>query len=468
MKPAHQRGPSVPERMAEAIARHALLWPGERVLVGLSGGADSVALLAGLRALGYSVEAAHCNFHLRGTESDRDEDFCRTLCTELGGVPLHVAHFDTPAEARRTGESVEMAARRLRYGWFAALLRERGIRRVAVAHHRDDNVETLLLNLIRGTGIHGLRGMKPENGVVVRPLLDIPRADLLLYINNEGLNHVTDSTNADTAFKRNRVRHVLLPLLRTFNPSVDDTLAETARRMSDAEALYRLGLEAATSRLTRRPDGGMDIPLGAGRPPRAALFEWLTAAGFPSSVTAELLDGPPPRDGALFAGKDRMAVVHRGQLEVRPRPVPFESVMLNPEGQTLLPDGRILQAATLPAEDIATLPRSRTVASLDADRLRGPLRCRSTAVGDRFAPFGMKGTKLVSDYLTNRGFSRLDRMAAAVVTDDKGIVWLVGERPDSRAAVTASTRRVVRISLCTPEGSEASADICPPESKLSL
>ena len=184
MKPAHQRGPSVPERLAEAIARHALLRPGERVLVGLSGGADSVALLAGLRALGYSVEAAHCNFHLRGTESDRDEDFCRTLCTELGGVPLHVAHFDTQAEARRTGESVEMAARRLRYGWFAALLHERGIRRVAVAHHRDDNVETLLLNLIRGTGIHGLRGMKPENGVVVRPLLDIPRADLLLYINN--------------------------------------------------------------------------------------------------------------------------------------------------------------------------------------------------------------------------------------------------------------------------------------------
>lgn len=451
MRPAQERGQTVPERLAEAIRRHALLLPGERVLVGLSGGADSVALLAGLRTLGYSVEAAHCNFHLRGAESGRDEDFCRSLCTELGNVPLHVTHFDTLAEAHRAGESVEMTARRLRYDWFADLLRKRGIRRVAVAHHRDDNVETLLLNLIRGTGIHGLRGMKPENGAVIRPLLDVPRADLLLYINKEGLGHVTDSTNADTAFKRNRVRHVLLPMLRTLNPSVDETLAETTRRIADAEELYALGLEAAETRVTRHADGSMDIPLDAKRPPRAALFEWLTAAGFPPAVTAELCDGPLPRDGALFAGKGFMAVVHRGRLEVRPQPVRFGAVELYAEGRTRLPDGRCLNIRALPAEDIAALPRERAVASLDADRLHGPLRCRSAAEGDRFVPFGMKGTKLVSDYLTNRGLSRLDRMAATVVEDDEGIVWLVGERPDRRASVTPATRRMIRISLCPPE-----------------
>lgn len=447
-------GPSLlPQRLSAAIARHALLRPGERVLVALSGGADSVALLAGLRALGYAVEAAHCNFHLRGAESDRDEAFCRQLCRRLGDTVLHVAHFDTRAEAARTDESIEMAARRLRYAWFADLLREEGLRRVAVAHHRDDNVETLLLNLIRGTGLRGLTGMAYCNGAVVRPLLDLPHSALVRYLEEEGLDYVTDSTNADTAYKRNKVRHELLPLLRQLNPAVDETLARTAGRLADAEVLYDLGLERA-ARSVRRHADGMDIPLGKDRPPRAAIHEWLAAAGFPSVTTDELTEGQP-RDGALFESPTHLAVVHRGQVEIRRWPVRFGAVALVPGTATRLPNGRRIALDVVDREALGALPRDRATACLDADALRGPLRCRSVEEGDRLAPFGLKGTKLVSDLLTNRHYSRLDRQAAMVVTDDAGIVWLVDERPDRRAAVTAETRRVACLRLLPPDDADA-------------
>ncbi len=441
-------GASLTGHLAATIRRHGLLRPGERVLVALSGGADSVALLAGLRTLGYTVEAAHCNFHLRGAESERDETFCRTLCRNLGGIPLHIAQFDTRAEAERSGESLEMAARRLRYTWFETLRHERGIRRVAVAHHRDDNVETMLLNLIRGTGLRGLTGMKYRNGAIVRPLLDLSRDDLLQYVNGEGLGYVTDSSNADTAFKRNKVRHVVLPLLRELNPAADATLAATAQRLADAEELYALGLAQAGQSL-RHEGGGMDIPLGTGRPPRAALFEWLAAAGFPKVMVRELTEGPAPRDGALFEGRDAVAVVHRGMLEIRPRPIRFGAVRL-PAGTTVLPNGWRIEAEDLPHGLTEGLPRERTTVCLDADALRGQLCCRSVVEGDRFAPYGLKGTKLVSDFLTDRHYSRLDRQAAMAVTDDAGIVWLAGERPDRRACITAETRRAIRLRLIPP------------------
>ena len=181
-------------RVSQYIEEKHLLQPGDKVLVALSGGADSVALLRVLLRLGYVCEAAHCNFHLRGEESLRDEQFVRELAARLD-VPLHVIHFDTNEYAASHGVSVEMAARELRYGWFGQLRRECGARVVAVAHHRDDSVETFLLNLVRGTGINGLQGIRPVNGEVVRPLLCVSRAEILEYLASLGQAYVTDSTN---------------------------------------------------------------------------------------------------------------------------------------------------------------------------------------------------------------------------------------------------------------------------------
>ena len=200
------------------------------MLIALSGGADSVALLLMMHERGEAEAAAHCNFHLRGEESNRDEQFVRDLCQKLG-VRLFVKHFNTEEEAQRTGESIEMAARRLRYDWFEALRKAHGFSNVAVAHHRDDNAETILLNLVRGTGLRGLTGMESERPGVVRPLLNLSRRDILNYLQARHQPFVTDSTNADTHFRRNKLRHEVLPLLAEMNPNVVRTLNDMGERL---------------------------------------------------------------------------------------------------------------------------------------------------------------------------------------------------------------------------------------------
>ena len=219
-------------RVARDIAAHSLLAPGSCVVVGLSGGADSVALFLVLLRLGYHVEAAHCNFHLRGAESDRDAAFVTDLCARYG-VPLHRADFETARSARLAGVSIEMQARDERYAFFESVRRQTGAVAIAVAHHRDDNVETLLLNLVRGAGLRGLHGMAWRNGHVVRPMLGVTRSDVENFLRAEGETFVTDSTNTDTAIRRNLIRHEVLPLLRRLNPSVDATLDATATGLID-------------------------------------------------------------------------------------------------------------------------------------------------------------------------------------------------------------------------------------------
>ena len=203
------------------IAQHQLLRPAAPVIVGLSGGADSVALLHILTRLGYPCVAAHCNFHLRNDESDADADFAQQTAEALG-LPFRRIDFDTADYAHQNGVSTEMAARTLRYEWFETLRRELGAEAIAVAHHRDDNVETVLLNLIRGTGLSGLCGMRPRNGHIVRPLLSVDRHQIVRWLADRHLPFCTDSSNASDVYRRNFVRLRLLPLMEQLNPSVRD------------------------------------------------------------------------------------------------------------------------------------------------------------------------------------------------------------------------------------------------------
>ena len=201
------------------INKHKLLETSNLYLAALSGGADSVALLLLLKEGGFNVHAAHCNFRLRGAESDRDEAFCVELCRQQG-VELHRAHFDTREYAAVHKVSIEMAARELRYRWFSQLREDIGASGVCVAHHRDDSVETVLLNLVRGTGLRGLTGIQPRNGDVLRPLLCVSRAEIEQYLTDRGQGYVTDSTNLEADVMRNKIRLQLIPLLKTLNPSV--------------------------------------------------------------------------------------------------------------------------------------------------------------------------------------------------------------------------------------------------------
>ena len=217
-------------RIEAYIAREKLLVPGSRVVVGLSGGADSVALLAILARLGYDCVACHCNFMLRGEESVRDRNHAQRIARELHATFVETT-FDTTAYAQAQGISIEMAARELRYAWFEQMRIEHQAQAIAVAHHRDDNTETVLLNLTRGTGLAGLTGMSPRNGHIVRPLLCASRDEIVEYLAHEQLDYVTDSTNLSNDYTRNKIRNEIIPLMSGINPSVLESIAATAQRI---------------------------------------------------------------------------------------------------------------------------------------------------------------------------------------------------------------------------------------------
>ena len=446
-------------RVLHTIQRYHLPAPPARVLVALSGGCDSVALAHILVKLGYCVEAAHCNFHLRGEESHRDELFVRNLCQQWG-IALHVKHFQTEEYATQRGISIEMAARELRYAWFEELRAEGKIAGIAVAHHQDDNAETLLLNLSRGAGLRGLTGMKFCNGYVFRPLLDISRRDIEQYLLSQGIEFVTDSTNADTKYKRNLIRCQILPRLGEINTSISQTLHQTTSRLSEALYLYELGLAQVKSEICSYTADGVSIDITKLLASPAALtilHEVLSDFHFKSAEIevvfkkiSSLSDSSACQSGATFYSSSHVAALHRGHLVVAPIPVSLSLTLLPETGDIELPTGRLC-IARFDRDSLTEIPRSPLVCCLDVDSIKGHLAIRSTTEGDRFNPFGMKGTKLVSDYLTDCHRSIIEKRRAMVVVDEEKILWLVGERPDGRATITDKTKQVVMLSFFPKE-----------------
>ncbi|MDO4180927.1 MAG: tRNA lysidine(34) synthetase TilS [Bacteroidales bacterium] len=422
-------------RVNKYIEEKHLFTMSDKVLVALSGGADSVALLRIVLALGYRCEAAHCNFHLRGDESDRDEQFVRRLCEEQH-VVLHVTHFDTQGYAARHRMSIEMAARELRYEWFCRLLQERSLQVVAVAHHRDDSVETFLLNLIRGAGVNGLKGIRPRNGQVVRPLLDISRQDILEYLQAMGQEYVTDSTNLQDEYMRNKIRLNVLPLLRELNPSVSECIAETAARLADTATLYNIGIEEGRKRVMETENMIHISRLLQEPAPAALLFEILHPLGFNSGQVNDVCRSLSAQSGKRFASAGWEVLRDREYLLIRQRKEESPSMSM-PQIE--------IQMQELTSDFI--IPRSKDTACLDADKLVLPLTIRRWQQGDSFIPFGMKGRKNVSDYLTDRKFSLFQKEKQCVVCSEERIVWLAGERIDDRYRVTEKTKRIAIVRL---------------------
>lgn len=419
-------------KVSQFIEEKHLLSFGDKVLVALSGGADSVALLRVLLRLGYACEAAHCNFHLREEESVRDERFVRALAERLG-VPLHVIHFDTNDYAASHNVSVEMAARELRYDWFAKLRQECGAKVVAVAHHRDDSVETFLLNLVRGTGINGLQGIRPVNGDVVRPLLCVSRVEILDYLSSLGQDYVTDSTNLQDEFVRNKLRLNVIPMLEAINPSVSDTIAETARRLSDVAQVYQEAIQAAKQRVML--DGEtIDIPALCREPgAQNLLFELLYPLGFNAAQVNDVFRALHGESGRMFYSREWVLLIDRNRLirrpsgEVEPQPeLCLERMEVNPP---------------------FSVPHNNKEAYVDAEKVQGELTLRKWQSGDKFIPFGMKGFKSVRNYLRDKKFSRFEKERQWVVCDGDRIVWLVNERLDNRFRVTSETRFVINLKL---------------------
>ena len=440
------------KRVADFINSRHLLSRDVVQLVALSGGADSVALLRVLLSLDYRVEAVHCNFLLRGEESYRDEQFVKDLCESLN-VPLHLIHFDTKEYASLHQVSIEMAARQLRYRYFGQLRADIGAQRICVAHHRDDAVETLLMNLLRGSGIHGLTGIRERNGDVVRPLLCVSRQDILCYLEQAGLSYVTDSTNLEPDVLRNKIRLQVLPLLNSLTPAAAEAIDKTASYLAEAERVYNDAIRQQSEQVLRRGggDAGADeirlAELMKVPSPECLLHELLVPYGFPSAVSDQLARAlPDVRVGSVFLSATHRMAVDRQRLLIEELTPEMRALVIPETGTYVLSDGRRLRVEIVQSPSVS---RSADVASLDAAKVRFPLTFRPVVPGDRFVPYGMKkGSRLVSDYLTDRKRSVLAKLHQTVVADATGAVaWLVGERTDQRFCVDHQTVSTLLLSV---------------------
>ena len=455
------------DRVRRFASVHELFVYGGKYIVALSGGADSVSLLFVLKhlehELGIGVEAAHCNFHLRGAESVRDEEFCKQLCERLS-VPLHLIHFDTQAYADLHRVSIEMAARDLRYGYFENLRRDIEAQDICVAHHRDDSVETVLLNLVRGTGLRGLRGIQPRNGNIIRPLLSLSREDIVQYLDALGESYVTDSTNLHNDVKRNKIRLDVMPLLRELNPSVSQSIFESSLRVGEAlkvfdEAMKRsIADVTATSpshHLTISPPHHLVISverLKQQPSPEYTLHEILSSYGFTSAQIEQIYGSLDTCSaGKIIASDSHELAFDRGSLLVQPRTNAADAArsMRIPEtGTYVFSDSLKIKVAAEDCGDDYVPSRAAYCVCLDASDIKFPLTLRHIEQGDRFVPFGMNGMKLVSDYLTDRKKNVFEKRAQLVVTDaQQRIVWLVGERTDNRFRITADTKHALRLTI---------------------
>ena len=474
---------------------HELFVYGGKYIVALSGGADSVSLLFVLKhlehELGIDVEAAHCNFHLRGAESVRDEEFCKQLCERLS-VPLHLIHFDTQAYADLHRVSIEMAARDLRYGYFENLRRDIEAQDICVAHHRDDSVETVLLNLVRGTGLRGLRGIQPRNGNIIRPLLSLSREDIVQYLDALGESYVTDSTNLHNDVKRNKIRLDVMPLLRELNPSVSQSIFESSLRVGEALKVFDEAMKRSIADVTTPPRGctcpkctnqpvrkctnqpllvqqsllhQQRCTLQANHPltisidrlkqqpsPEYTLHEILSPRGFTSAQIDQIygsLDSCSA--GKIIASDSHELAFDRGSLLVQPRTNVADAArsMRIPEtGTYVFSDSLKIKVAAEDCGDDYVPSRAADCVCLDASDIKFPLTLRHIEQGDRFVPFGMNGMKLVSDYLTDRKKNVFEKRAQLVVTDaQQRIVWLVGERTDNRFRITPHTQQALRLTI---------------------
>ena len=433
-------------RIEDFISRNHLLEKDGKYLVALSGGADSVTLLWVLHELGYQIEACHCNFQLRGAESDRDEQFCVQLCEQLG-IPLHRIHFDTRLYAEVHKESIELAARNLRYRYFAQLKEDVEADGICVAHHQDDTVETVLINLIRGAGIQGLTGIPAKNGDILRPLLCVDRKEILAYLEEKGQDYVTDSTNLVDDVVRNKIRLNIIPMLKEINPAASKNIAQAAHHLEEAnKMLSSIAICGEKSEDDTIRVAVQEIESAASA--EYALYSSLSPYGFRGKAIMEIL-ASLHSTGKTWTSETHQLVIDRDCILIRKKQTEaFQGMKIPETGCYVLPRGEKIKLSIREREIDFSPSKEKFLITLDADAVTFPLHLRLAQNGDTFHPFGMKGKKLVSDYLTDRKKNLFEKQSQLVLEDAKGqIIWVVGERTSELCKIKEDTKKILYIQV---------------------
>lgn len=417
------------------------------LLIGLSGGADSVALLDILVTLGYKCIACHCNFQLRGDEAERDMNFARNIANRLN-VPFRYIRFNTVEYATEKRISIEMACRELRYGWFEEQRKENGAIAIAIAHHRDDSVETVLLNLIRGTGISGLTGIHAVNGHIVRPLLCLSRKEIEEYLLSRNLEYITDSTNREDIYVRNKIRLQVLPLLKSINPSIYETLERTASHLCEAEKLYRSALDRYIPEISELKGNEIYISIHKlleSPAPRTLLFEILKPFGFLPFQLDDILKTATGISGKYFISPTHLLLKDRDFFIIKEKIDAEDSSVTIPEGiKTISYPVKLTISSKTKTPDYI-ISKDPHIAVFDADKVAFPLIVRSWKEGDRFVPFGMKGSRKLSDYFRDKKYTLYQKQEAYVLVSGNEIMWLIGERISDKFKVNEKTNRILEV-----------------------
>jgi tRNA(Ile)-lysidine synthase len=447
------------EEFERYISVNGLAATDTKIILAVSGGIDSMVMAHLFISAGADIAIAHCNFNLRGQESDGDEEFVKSFA-ETNRVPFFRIGFDTSGFASEKGISIQMAARELRYRWFEELRSEKGYDVIALAHNLNDNVETFLINLSRGTGIAGLTGMKPVHGKLIRPLLFATRKAISDYAGNNGVVHREDRTNSDTKYTRNKIRHSLLPGFREINPSFDSTVSETAERLNEINEMVSELLKPLKEKIISRKDGLVHFRIKEIEGlswKKALLFELFRPFGISSGQVAELVKLFEGRSGSQLITAGWRLIRSRSEIIAVPRFDESENYFELSGPDSFSRTGR-LQAELIQTESGFRIPTDENTASIDYDKLNWPLVLRKNMPGDSFHPLGMKSRKKLSDYFIDKKYPVPVKEKKLVLESAGDIVWIIGDRLDDRFKITPETKNILFLRVSAPGSVDSPVD----------
>ena len=432
------------------INRYHLIAESDRLILALSGGMDSMVLADLLLKMKVDFVVAHCNFHLRGEESDGDEQFVRKFA-EKYGIQCFVKHFDTEQYAAEQSVSIEMAARDLRYAWFEELRQQLGYDKIAVAHHADDQAETFFMNLLRGAGLRGLKGMQPQNGVIIRPLLWASREQIHQYALENNITWREDHTNAETIYLRNKIRNQLLPVFDELHPEARQGLYKSLEHLASENELYRELLQEKLNQIVERNGEIQSIPHSAFFIQHSAfqlLFEWLRQYGFNTDQCHFIYDTMQTGIGNKYYSPTHQLVIGRNELQLSEIKPGEDEVIQIEIGEEEINSPIHLRFTQFEKAADFVINKSPNVAQLDTDKIQFPLTLRHWRHGDRFRPLGMKGSKLLSDFFVDQKFAEAQKENVfLLLSADNQILWVVGYRIDDRFKIEERTRTVLECKL---------------------
>ncbi|MEZ5055037.1 MAG: tRNA lysidine(34) synthetase TilS [Chitinophagales bacterium] len=437
------------------IQQHNLFNSGTPILVACSGGVDSMVLCDVLLKLNFKIGIAHCNFQLRDAESDGDAQFVQSFA-EKNKLPFFIKNFDTLDYKKSNAISTQMAARTLRYNWFEEIRIENGYHKIVTAHHLDDQIETIILNITKGTGLLGLTGIQPKNQFIVRPLLSISKQAILLYANEQQIAYREDSSNATANYQRNKLRHQVAPVLKEINPDFSNTMLDFISKMNDYNLLSTEYLQQLKRKCFAVKNDIVEIKLGfihAHSASKTILFHLIQEFGFNADQVQNILQ--VKESGKQFLSNTHRLIVDRKSIFIQPLSIEKINIaVFDKIPNQMVFNNFTIQCALVPIQYL-NLKSSHNYAYFDADKVQFPLCIRYAKEGDYFYPLGLGkqqnpakvGKKKISKYFKDEKLSILEKEATPLIFSNEKLLWLVGHRTDERFKVTDTTKMVLKMHI---------------------